>query len=257
MKESKTLLIIEDEPAILGFLRSSLEKVGWQILEARRGLEGLQETASHQPNVILLDLGLPHAEALSSLKALRQWTSIPVILMVIPEQEKEKHACLEAGADDYLVKPFETEELIVRLHLALRHAEGRIQQELPIYEYQGFRMDLMARRAWFRNKEVYLSPRQYVFLSVLARHAGHVISHHDLIEQAWGEGHKVSGDGMRVFVYQLRKKIEINPARPSCLKTDPGVGYWLESPKKNNFQKKFRWDSDGFSSAKCSTLTVY
>ena len=197
-------------------------------MEARTGLIGLGMAASHKPNIILLDMGLPQ-EALGCLKALRQWTSIPVIVLVSRKQQNEQMAVLDAGADDYLVKPFGIDELMARLQLALRHSEGRFPSTLPIYRHQGLQVDLISRRVWFRKKEVHLSPLQYEFLATLVRSAGRVVSHDELIEQVWGGGHKVSQGCMRVFVYQIRKKTEANPARPRSLKTEPGVGYRLES----------------------------
>lgn len=229
MKAEQTLLVIENEQAIVGFLRSSLKHSGWKILEARTARSGLEMASSCNPNVILLDMGLPSDDALGCLNCLRQWTSIPVILMVCQKQKNEQMAGLEAGADDYLVKPFGVAELVSRLQLAMRHSKSRLPPVLPIYEHQGLRVDLVARRVWFHKKEVHLSPLQYKFLAVLVRGAGRVVGHRELVDQVWGAGHKVTPGCMRVFVYQIRKKTEVDPTQPRSLKTHPGIGYRLES----------------------------
>jgi len=228
----KTLLVIEDEPAIVRYLRASLSTSGWRILEARTAESGFQQAASQNPDIVLLDLGLPKHEALSFLRTLRQWTRTPVILMAGQGQDRDKIEGLEAGADDYLIKPFAVEELTARLGLALRHAETGQKDVLPLYEHHGLRIDLIARRVWFRNKEVHLSPLQYEFLAVLVRHIGQVVFHRELIEKVWGKEHEVTLENMRVFVHQLRQKIESHPSRPRLLKTEPGIGYRLESPSR-------------------------
>jgi len=231
MDTEKTLLVIEDEPAILRFLRSSLEEIGWQILHAPTGRIGLDMAASKKPDVILLDLGLPDQDGLSVLKGLRQWTSAPIIIISARGQEKDKIAGLDAGADDYLTKPFGIAELMARLRVALRHAEKSVSDAPPVYDHEGLRVDLIARRVWLRNKEIRLSPLQYELLSVLVRNAGRVISQKQLMKQVWGESREVTPESVRIFVHQLRQKIEPDPVRPRSLKTEPGVGYRLEAPE--------------------------
>jgi two-component system KDP operon response regulator KdpE len=229
MKHSKTLLVIEDEPAIIRFLRSSVSPTGWHILEAMTKESGLQLAAAHRPDVILLDLALPEGGALGLLKALRQWTSAPIILMGSRDQENEQVAGIEAGAHDFLMKPFSSQELIARLRMALRHRETQFE-DMPLYEYLGLRVDLVTRRIYLRNKEIHLSPMQYEFLSQLVRHAGRVVTHQELLESVWGGRQNVTTDHMRVFVFDIRRKIEANPSKPQLLKTEPGVGYRLEAP---------------------------
>jgi len=226
----KRLLVIEDEPAILTFLRSSLEKTGWEILEARTGSVGLETAAGKKPGVILLDLGLPDQDGFAVLKSLRQWTSVPVIIISARGQEFDKVRGLNAGADDYLTKPFGVAELMARLRVALRHAERGEKDAPPIYEHAGLKVDLVARRVWLRKKEIHLSPLQYDVLAVLVKHAGRVVLHAQLMKEVWGQDRDVTPEAIRIFVHQLRHKIESDPVRPRCLKTEPGVGYRLESP---------------------------
>ena len=229
MDDKKKLLVIEDEIAILSFLRSSLESSGWEVLEARLGRLGLELAASRKPDVILLDLGLPDMDGLEVLKALRQWTSVPIIIISARGQEHDKVRGLNAGADDYLTKPFGIPELTARLRVALRHALSRPEDAPPVYEQGGLKVDLLARRVWLRKKDVRLSPMQYELLAVLVRHAGRVVRQDQLMKEVWGENRDVTPEAVRIFVHQLRQKIETDPVRPRHLKTEPGVGYRLES----------------------------
>ena len=232
MENEKTLLVIEDEPAIVRFLRSSLESNDWQVLEAGTGKLGLELAASRKPDAILLDLGLPDNDGLQVLKVLRQWTSAPVIIISARGQEKDKIAGLDAGADDYLTKPFGVKELLARLRVALRHAGRKPEDAPPVYEREGLKVDLVSRRVWLRKKEIHLTPLQYDLLSVLVRNAGRVVSQKQLMEEVWGEDRSVSPESVRIFVHQLRHKVETDPVRPRCLKTEPGIGYRLESPEE-------------------------
>jgi two-component system KDP operon response regulator KdpE len=229
MTSIKTLLVIEDEVAILQFLRSSLKDSGWEVLEARTGRIGLDYAASRKPDAILLDLGLPDQDGLQVLKALRKWTSAPVIIISARGQEKDKIAGLDSGADDYLTKPFGVPELMARLRVAIRHAENKLEDASPVFENAGLKVDLVARRVWLKKKEIHLSPLQYDLLAVLVRNAGRVVSQKQLMKEVWGEERDVTPEALRIFVHQLRHKIEPDPVRPRCLKTEPGVGYRLES----------------------------
>jgi len=230
MNTEKTLLVIEDESAILTFLHSSLEKSGWQVIEARTGRMGLDLAASRKPDVILLDLGLPDQDGLDVLKALRQWTSAPVIIISARGQEHDKIKGLDAGADDYLTKPFGVPELMARLRVALRHAAQKPEDAPPLYDHEGLKVDLVARKVWLKKKEIHLSPLQYDLLACLVRNAGRVVSQKQLIKEVWGE--TVTPELVRITVHQLRHKIEPDPVRPRSLKTEPGVGYRLESPQE-------------------------
>jgi two-component system, OmpR family, KDP operon response regulator KdpE len=227
MDAEKTLLVIEDEAAILTFLRSSLEKTGWEVLEARTGRQGLELAAARKPDVILLDLGLPDQDGLEVLKAMRQWTSAPVIIISARGQEHDKIKGLDAGADDYLTKPFGMPELMARLRVALRHAAQKPEDAPPLYDHEGLKVDLVARKVWLKKQEIHLSPLQYDLLACLVRNAGRVVSQKQLIKEVWGE--TVTPELVRITVHQLRHKIEPDPVRPHSLKTEPGIGYRLES----------------------------
>jgi two-component system KDP operon response regulator KdpE len=164
------------------------------------------------------------------LKRLRQWTSAPVIILSARGQESDKIAGLDAGADDYLTKPFGVAELMARLRVALRHAQRDPKEETPVYQHEGLKVDLSARRIWLNKKEVRLSPHQYDLLAVLVRHSGQVVSQKHLLKEVWGEGSEATPESVRIFVHQLRHRIEPNPVRPKHLKTEPGIGYRLEAP---------------------------
>ncbi len=230
MEKNKKLLVIEDELAILRFLRASLQESGWEMMEASTGRVGLELAASKKPDVILLDLGLPDGDGIDVLKTLRKWTSAPVIIVSARGEEKDKIKGLDAGADDYLTKPFSVNELKARLRVALRHAEGSPEESPAVYERQGLKIDLVARRIWLKKKEIHLSPLQYKLISVLVRNAGRVVSQLQLAKEVWGGSGEVSPEAIRIAVHELRHKIEPEPVRPKCLKTEPGVGYRLESP---------------------------
>lgn len=232
MKNERKLLVIEDEPAILQFLRTSFEETDWNLIEATTGRIGLELAASKKPDAILLDLGLPDQDGLQVLKSLRQWTSAPVIIISARGREFEKIKGLDAGADDYLTKPFSVAELMARLRVAVRHIERKGADALPVYDNGDLRVDLSAHRVWLKKKEVRLSPIQFDLLAVLVRNAGRVVSHTQLMKEVWGEERDVTPEAVRIFVHQLRHKLEADPVRPKWLKTEPGVGYRLEEPEE-------------------------
>jgi two-component system KDP operon response regulator KdpE len=229
MEHDKTLLAIEDEPAILRFLKSSLEQAGWDMIEAQTGKRGLELAATCRPEAILLDLGLPDQDGLQTLKSLRQWTSAPVIIVSARGQESDKIAGLDAGADDYLTKPFGVAELLARLRVAMRHAQRKPNDAPPVYENEGLKVDLVARRVTLKKKDVHLSPLQYDVLATLVRHAGQVVSQAQLIKEVWGESRDVAPESLRILIHQIRHRLEADPVRPTLIKTEPGVGYRLET----------------------------
>jgi len=225
----KTVLVIEDELAIVRFLRASLVEQGFRVLETTNGKGALELAATKKPDIVLLDLGLPDMDGFEVLKRLRQWTSAPIIILSARGKEGDKISALDAGADDYLTKPFGVAELMARLRVALRHAAKSSEKGEPLFEHEGLKVDLVARRVWVRKKEAHLSPLQYDALAALVRHAGRVVSQKQLIKEAWPEGADASPESVRILVHQLRHKIEPDPVRPRYLKTEPGVGYRLES----------------------------
>jgi len=225
----KTVLVVEDEPAIVRFLRASLQEHGFLVQEAGNARLALELAATKKPAVILLDLGLPDMDGIDVLKRLRQWSSAPVIILSARGREGDKISALDAGADDYLTKPFGVAELMARVRVALRRAERSAQDQEPVYEHEGLKADLAARRVWLRQKELRLSPLQYDLLAVLVRNAGRVVSQRQLIKEVWKDSGDPTPDSVRILVHQLRHKIEPDPVRPKHLKTEPGVGYRLES----------------------------
>jgi two-component system KDP operon response regulator KdpE len=225
----KVVLVVEDELAIVRFLRTSLQEHDFTVVEASSGGAALELAAGKKPDLVLLDLGLPDMDGLEVLERLRQWTSAPIIILSARGQEGDKIAALDAGADDYLTKPFGVAELMARLRVALRHAAKSGRAEEPVYEREGLKVDLAARRVWVKKKEIHLSPLQYELLAGLTRNAGRVVSRKQLIQAVWKDEGDATPESVRIFVHQLRHKIESDPVRPKHLKTEPGVGYRLES----------------------------
>ena len=227
MTTSKTVLLVEDEAAIVRFLRPALAAEGFRVFEATRGAEALELAAKCKPDVVLLDLGLPDMDGLEVLKGLRRWSSASVIVLSARGQERDKIAGLDAGADDYLGKPFGVEELLARIRVALRHAERAGKEPEPVFESGSLKVDLARRKVWAARKEAKLSPLQFALLAILARNAGRVVSHAQLMKELWPDGDGTP-ESVRLLVYQIRHRLERDPVRPRHLKTEPGVGYRLE-----------------------------
>lgn len=223
------ILLIEDEPQMRRFLRITLQSQGFRLIEASTGQEGLQQAAARNPDVVLLDLGLPDLDGLEVTTRLREWTQTPIIVISAREQELDKVKALDAGADDYLTKPFNANELLARIRVALRHAlRQRSGQNEPVFAANGLRVDLAARRVFVRDGEVHLTPIEYKLLLVLIRHAGKVVTHRQMLLEVWGAAHVNEVQYLRVHMSQLRHKIEEEPARPRLLLNEPGVGYRLQ-----------------------------
>jgi two-component system, OmpR family, KDP operon response regulator KdpE len=224
------ILLIEDEPQMRRFLRTALTAHDYRLVEAVTAKEGLAQAAARNPDVILLDLGLPDRDGLEVTRELREWTGTPIIVLSARGREQDKVAALDVGADDYLTKPFGVEELLARMRVALRHAAlppGEAPE--PIYESGGLRMDLAERRVWRNGEEVHLTPTEYKLLATLVRHAGKVLTHRQLLKEVWGTNYLNQSHYVRVYLAQLRQKIEPDPARPRLLLTEPGVGYRLRA----------------------------
>jgi two-component system KDP operon response regulator KdpE len=228
MTASKTVLIVEDEAAIVRFLRPALTGEGFRIVEASRGGQALELAAKHKPDVVLLDLGLPDMDGLEVLKGLRRWTAAPVIVLSARGEERDKISGLDAGADDYLAKPFGVDELLARIRVALRHAERAAGADEPLYEREDLKVDLALRKVWVGRKEARLTPFQFSLLAILVRNAGRVVSHAQFMKELWPEGDGTP-ESVRLLVHQIRHRLERDPVRPRHLKTEPGVGYRLET----------------------------
>jgi two-component system KDP operon response regulator KdpE len=223
------VLVIEDELPMRRFLRAALESHGLQVVEARVAREGLAQTAGRNPDVILLDLGLPDREGRDVMRELRRMTAAPIIIISARGQEHEKVQLLDLGADDYLTKPFGAAELVARVRVALRHAARPLEHlEEPILLADDVRIDALRRQVFRGQAEVHLTPTEYKLLATLVRHAGRVLTHTQLLEQVWGANYTNQTHYLRVYMAQLRHKLERDPTRPRILITEPGVGYRLK-----------------------------
>jgi two-component system KDP operon response regulator KdpE len=221
-----TVLVIEDEPQMRRFLRTSLTTHGYKVVEAATGREGLGHASGHNPDLILLDLGLPDGDGLAVARALRIQRRTPIIVLSARGREQDKVAALDLGADDYLTKPFGLGELLARMRVAQRHATPALSVT-PVVEAGRIRIDLAARQVHRDGVEVHLTPTEYRLLAALAEHPGRVLTHRQLLERVWGPGAAEQTHYLRVYMAQLRHKLEPDPARPEALITEPAVGYRL------------------------------
>jgi two-component system KDP operon response regulator KdpE len=212
------------------FLRTALGAQDYRLVEATTAREGLAQAASRNPDVILLDLGLPDRDGLEVTRELRGWSATPIIVLSARGREQDKVAALDLGADDYLTKPFGVEELLARIRVALRHAAlppGAGPE--PVFEAAGVRVDLVKREVRRDGREVHLTPTEYKLLALLIRHAGKVLTHRQMLKEVWGTSYADQSHYVRVYMAQLRQKLESDPARPRLLVTEPGVGYRLRA----------------------------
>ncbi len=217
------VLVIDDELQIRRFLRVSLEAAGYHIAEAATGADGVVQAAMSRPNVVVLDLGLPDESGLEVLKKIREWSTVPVIVLSVLDGEQDKISALDAGADDYVTKPFGMGELIARLRVALRHAQ-------PVQESQEFRnghlyIDFVKRIVKVNDEPVKLTATEYNLLLLFVKHAGKVLTHRQILKEVWGPHVVEETQYLRIYMAQLRKKIELNPERPQLFLTESGVGY--------------------------------
>ena len=227
MTDGPLVLLIEDDPAMRRFLRAALGTHNFRLVEAGTMREGLAQAAGRNPDVILLDLGLPDGDGLDATRQLREWTPTPIIVISARGQEHDKIAALDAGADDYLTKPFSVGELLARIRVALRHRAAG--DEAPaIFVAGALKVDLGRRTVTVGEADVHLTPTEYKLLAVLVKHAGKVLTHRQLLLEVWGSHQATQTQALRVYVTQLRHKIEPDPARPRLLITEPGVGYRLK-----------------------------
>jgi two-component system KDP operon response regulator KdpE len=231
MTENAALvLVVEDELQMRRFLSTSLEVNGFRVAEALTAREALAQTAGRNPDVVLLDLGLPDVDGLEVTRRVREWSQVPIIVISARGREHDKIAALDAGADDYLTKPFSAGELLARIRVALRHArraEGGVVE--PVVQTGPLTVDLERRRVLLNQAEVHLTPTEYKLLATLARHAGKVLTHRQLLHEVWGLHSSEQNHYLRVYMTQLRHKLEADPARPQLLLTEPGVGYRLQA----------------------------
>jgi two-component system KDP operon response regulator KdpE len=225
VSEGIHILVIDDEVQIRRFLRISLEASGYHVLEALTGGDGITRAAQQRPDIIILDLGLPDMDGLDVLRRLREWTATPVIILSVRDDDQGKVAALDAGADDYLTKPFSTDELLARIRVALRHAQPAPQEAL--FRFGDVTVDLSRRLVTLHEEPVKLTPTEYALLRLMIQHAGKVLTHQQILRAVWGPEYVHETHYLRVYFAQLRQKLEDNPALPKLLMTEPGVGYRL------------------------------
>lgn len=227
MNPATKILIVDDEPAIRRFLKASLESEGYQIVAAENAAQALAAAASAKPDLMILDLGLPDQDGLEVIRKVRGAGALPIVVLSVRDDEPGKVAALDAGADDYMVKPFGVEELLARVRAALRH---RLQQQGlgPSFRLKDLAIDFLARKVTIAGAEVKLSKREFDLLRLLAEHAGKVMTHRQILTAVWGEAHRDDVEYLRVYVRQLRGKLGDDPADPHFIETEPGVGYRLK-----------------------------
>jgi two-component system KDP operon response regulator KdpE len=226
MSESQPrILVVDDERAIRRLLNVTLTASDYQIYEAERGQSAIEAVVIHRPDLVILDLGLPDMDGVEVVHAVREWSQIPILILSVRDQENQKIAALDAGADDYLTKPFGVGELMARLRVALRRTAGDAQT--PIVTSGELEVDLTRRLVRVAGNEVQLTPTEYDLLRVLVQHAGKVLTHRQLLEAVWGKGYLDEMHLLRVNISNLRRKLEPEPTRPRYIITEPGVGYRL------------------------------
>ncbi len=227
MTSKKTfILVIEDDPQIQRFLKVGLESNDYHCFAAVDGKTGLSEIAMRNPDLIILDLGLPDGDGLDILKQIRGWSKTPLIVLTARDREADKIDALDLGADDYLTKPFGIGELLARIRVALRHSNK--ENEKPVFENGPLKIDFPRRQVFLKDEEVHLTPTEYKILVFLAKNAGKVVTQQQILHEVWGASYVNQGHYLRVHMHQLRHKIEANPARPKLLINEPGVGYRMK-----------------------------
>lgn len=225
---SPVVVLIEDDPQIRRFLRPTLLAQGYRLVEASTGEDGVLQAATRQPDVVILDLGLPDLDGLEVIRRLRGWTAVPILVLSARGQERDKIAALDRGADDYVAKPFAVGELLARMRVALRHAaRSPTEPTASSFSFGEVRVDLARRQVLVGGTETHLTRTEYRLLTTLVQHAGKVLTHRQLLQEVWGPAYVDQTHYLRVYMGQLRHKLETDPARPRFLLTEPGLGYRL------------------------------
>jgi two-component system, OmpR family, KDP operon response regulator KdpE len=224
------VLVVDDEPAIHRFLTPALVANDYEVLRAETGDEALRRIAAEVPDVIVLDLGLPDVDGKDVIARVREWSDVPIVVLSARDREAEKISALDRGADDFVNKPFGVGELMARLRAALRHRMQRAG-ETPIVRIEGLEIDVPRRRVCREGREIRLTPKEFELLALLARHAGKVVTHKQLLHAVWGPAHEENTQYLRVYVGQLRQKVEADQSEPAVILTEPGIGYRLAEPR--------------------------
>jgi two-component system KDP operon response regulator KdpE len=220
------ILVVDDETAILRFLRTALDTGEFSLHQAENGHAALAAAVAVRPDIILLDLGLPDMDGVEVIRRIREWSPVPIIVLSVRELEDDKVKALDAGADDYLTKPFGVAELVARIRVALRRSLQQVQE--PVFRFDELEVDLSRRRVVVRGDEIQLTPTEYELLRLLVTHAGKVLTHGHILRQIWGVAYVEQPHVLRVNISNLRHKIETDPSRPRYIVTEPGVGYRLK-----------------------------
>jgi len=228
-KIAPIIVMIEDDLPIRRFLRTSLSTQGFLVHEAETGKQGLVEAGVRKPDLIILDLGLPDMDGVEVIRAIRAWSTVPIIVLSARNGEQQKIDALDAGADDYLTKPFGFGELMARIRVAMRHA-NRTQEatQNDVFQTAHLKLDWLNRIVSIDDREVHLTPIQYRLLTVLVKHAGKVLTHQQILKEVWGPSYKENAHYLRIYMSQLRQKLEADPTQPKLLLTESGVGYRLK-----------------------------
>lgn len=226
MTGEPVILVIDDEIQIRRFLRVSLEANGFRVHESASGQDGLVQLTMLKPDIVILDLGLPDMDGLDVLRRMREWSHTPVIVLSVRDADEDKIALLDAGADDYLTKPFSMGELLARLRMAQRHALPT--QEAPVFHCDALSVDLANRSVMLNGEPVKLSATEYALLRTFVQHAGKVLTHRQLLREVWGPQYETETQYLRVYMTMLRRKLEADPSNPKWFVTEPGVGYRLQ-----------------------------
>jgi two-component system KDP operon response regulator KdpE len=224
MSAKTQVLVVDDEEAILRFLKPALEANGYEMASAGTVAEATKRIAANSPDIVLLDLGLPDGDGKDVIKRAREWSDVPIIVLSARERETEKIESLDLGADDYVNKPFNVGELLARMRTALRHRMQR-KAEIPLLRVGNLEVDSMRHRATRAGAELKLTPKEFELLSFLAKHAGRVVTHKQILTAVWGPAHTEDTQYLRVYVGQLRQKVEAHPDDPRIILTEPGIGY--------------------------------
>ncbi len=226
MGNKSLILVVDDEQAIRKFVRLTLEAQSYAVIDAANGQEAIALSANHKPDLVILDLGLPDMDGLEVIRALRSWTQTPIVVLSVKDSDEDKIGALDAGADDYLTKPFSVGELLARLRVSLRRqTHAAVESQFASGE---LKVDLARRLVTVGEKEIHLTPNEYDLLRVLIVNPGKVLTHRQLLREVWGTGFEQDFHVLHVNVANLRRKIELNPARPRHVITEPGVGYRLK-----------------------------
>jgi two-component system KDP operon response regulator KdpE len=226
---SPVIVVIEDDPAIRRFLRTGLAAHSFKVFEADHGRQGIIEAGVRKPDLIILDLGLPDMDGVEVIKSIRQWSAMPIIILSARSSEQHKIDALDAGADDYLTKPFGLGELLARIRVAMRHSvSSPAQDQNGIFSTGELKVDLLKRQIFVGDKEVHLTPIQYRLLSMLIKNAGKVLTHQYLLKEVWGPSYRDNSHYLRIYMSQLRQKLEADPTQPQYLLTESGIGYRLK-----------------------------